>query len=108
MHNNGSSSTLLVLQGTLPIVYGGARFNIPMNVWMPENYPASPPMCFVSPTADMVIKDRHQHVDMEGKCYHPMLSGWSAQGGSGVSQILQVFGRDPPVYAKPADYKPPQ
>ncbi|RLO01548.1 hypothetical protein DYB28_015545, partial [Aphanomyces astaci] len=53
-HNNGSTSTMLSLTGTIPIYYGGNQYNIPVEIWMPEAYPFAAPTCFVRPTTDMM------------------------------------------------------
>ncbi|KAF4701793.1 hypothetical protein FOZ63_014234, partial [Perkinsus olseni] len=68
---------LFYLYGTVPIVFSGATYNIPMTVYFDPPYPSVPPRCFVSPTAGMSIKPRHQHVDHNGMVYLPYLNTWS-------------------------------
>lgn len=43
-------STLLNLEGTIPIFYRGNQYNIPVEFWLVEAYPMAPPVCFVRPT----------------------------------------------------------
>lgn len=88
--NDGSSHNLLCLAGTIPILFRGIQYNIPMIIWLVKNYPRSPPFCYVLPTngmqitvvllieciVDMVIKENHKHVDKNGLCYFPYLSAW--------------------------------
>lgn len=50
-HNDGSTSTLLNLEGTIPIFYRGNQYNIPVEFWLVEAYPLAPPVCFVRPTS---------------------------------------------------------
>eukprot|EP00397_Hematodinium_sp_SG-2012_P024260 GEMP01025260.1.p1 GENE.GEMP01025260.1~~GEMP01025260.1.p1 ORF type:complete len:379 (+),score=83.03 GEMP01025260.1:203-1339(+) len=96
--------TLFYLHGTLPIVFGGNTYNIPMTIYFDPPYPAQPPRCFVSPTADMQIKPRHKHVDAKGMVFLPYLNKWNSQGSTCtelIAQITQVFSHDPPVYSCP-------
>lgn len=50
-HNDGTTSTLLNLEGTIPIFYRGNQYNIPVEFWIAESYPMAAPVCFVRPTA---------------------------------------------------------
>jgi ESCRT-I complex subunit TSG101 len=111
--NQGRVLELLKFVGTVPIVYKGQTYHIPLTVWIPMSYPFEGPNIYVSPTPDMAIKPRHQHVDAEGKCYLPALSAWTAQHGNLaaiVGELQGVFAVNPPVFAKPKDQpsvKPP-
>jgi ESCRT-I complex subunit TSG101 len=111
--NQGRVLELLKFVGTVPIVYKGQTYHIPLTVWIPISYPFEGPNIYVSPTSDMAIKPRHQHVDAEGKCYLPALSAWNAQHGNlaaVVGELQGVFAVNPPVFAKPKDQpsvKPP-
>eukprot|EP00824_Muranothrix_gubernata_P003287 TRINITY_DN1402_c0_g1_i1.p1 TRINITY_DN1402_c0_g1~~TRINITY_DN1402_c0_g1_i1.p1 ORF type:complete len:396 (+),score=62.35 TRINITY_DN1402_c0_g1_i1:125-1312(+) len=104
-HNNGASSTLVYLDGTIPMHFGGRQYNIPVNIWVLEDYPVAPPMCYVTPTRDMTIKPRHRHVDSSGLVFLPYLNQWNAQTSNLVNlcgQMSVVFGQDTPVYSKQA------
>eukprot|EP01114_Cavostelium_apophysatum_P008047 TRINITY_DN2030_c0_g1_i2.p1 TRINITY_DN2030_c0_g1~~TRINITY_DN2030_c0_g1_i2.p1 ORF type:complete len:411 (+),score=87.84 TRINITY_DN2030_c0_g1_i2:124-1356(+) len=90
----------LYLAGTVPIFYNGVQYNIPVNLWVADNYPFIPPTCYVTPTSDMIIKPKHRHVDSQGICYLPYLSSWNATACNLVglvSTMSQIFGQDPPV-----------
>ncbi len=54
--NQGRVLELLKFVGTIPIVYKGQTYHIPLTIWMPQNYPFEGPNIYVSPTADMAIK----------------------------------------------------
>lgn len=54
-HNDGTTSTLLNLEGTIPIFYRGNQYNIPVEIWLVASYPISPPVCFVRPTAGETV-----------------------------------------------------
>lgn len=95
---------LVCLAGTLPIVYKSNPYNIPVKIWLPTNYPNDPPIVFVTPTSDMLVKTSN-HVGLDGRIYHPFLAYWNLRISSTlvelVSILTQIFEAAPPVYAKP-------
>ncbi|KAI7833475.1 ubiquitin E2 variant, partial [Kickxella alabastrina] len=95
---------LLCLHGTLPMVFNGATFNIPMVFWFPRQFPSQPPMAYVTPTHTMVVKVS-KHVDERGRIYHPYLAAWSTEEGSTLlelfASLISVFSVEPPVYSRP-------
>ncbi|CAD7924983.1 unnamed protein product [Amoebophrya sp. A25] len=98
----GDQVKLFFLGGTIPISYRNTRYNIPLTIYFDPPYPAQPPRCFVTPTNDMKIKDRHQHVDRTGMVYLPYLHSWNAYGSTItdlVGHMQQVFSEVPPVVA---------
>ncbi|KAF8472074.1 UEV domain-containing protein [Kalaharituber pfeilii] len=111
-HENGRSQLLLCLYGTLPAKFRGAVYNIPVLLWIPYQYPLQPPITFVNPSRDMLIRPGN-HVDGNGRCYHPYLSGWESYfDKSNIADLCDVlkgvFGREPPVYAKSAQQQQQQ
>jgi len=101
--NDGSSLRMLVLDGTLPITFKGAVYHIPINIWLNNNYPLTPPLCYVVPTLNMSIRPKHKHVDPAGMCYLPYLNQWRSDMSNLlglVYALINVFSYDPPVYAK--------
>ncbi|KAM3956699.1 tumor susceptibility gene 101 [Aphomia sociella] len=108
--NNGNRKELLNLEGTIPVNYKGAYYNIPICIWLMDTHPQNAPLCFVKPTADMSIKVSI-YVDNNGKVYLPYLHEWS-MSGSTLQQLIQAmitaFGEVPPVYSKPRnETRPP-
>eukprot|EP01112_Ceratiomyxa_fruticulosa_P010891 TRINITY_DN2903_c0_g1_i1.p1 TRINITY_DN2903_c0_g1~~TRINITY_DN2903_c0_g1_i1.p1 ORF type:complete len:387 (+),score=78.78 TRINITY_DN2903_c0_g1_i1:171-1331(+) len=106
-----SGPPLLHLVGTIPIIYGGVQYNIPIKLWIVDQYPYAPPTVFVSPTPEMIITPRHKHVDAAGMVYLPYLSTWSPLTCSlpGLAAVLsKVFSEDPPVRSQPAKPLPAQ
>lgn len=101
--NNGARKDLLNLEGTIPVNYKGAFYNIPVCIWLMDTHPQNAPLCFVKPTSDMSIKVS-KYVDSNGKVYLPYLHEWS-QSGSTLQKLVQcmisAFGELPPVYSKP-------
>ncbi len=103
IQNESSLSMLLNLSGTLPIFFKGNQYNIPVTIWLLDVYPYMSPIFFVTPTIEMVIKEKHKHVDSIGIVYHPYISSWNAQNCNIVELcrvIATTFGEDPPVRQK--------
>jgi len=101
---NGTKKQLLNLYGTIPMMFRGTKYNIPMSFWIPETYPQSAPISFVSPTETMIIKPKHRHVDSQGRCYSPYLSRWNSVSCNLLgllNDLSELFNQDPPVYQKP-------
>lgn len=100
---DGVMKELLALVGTIPVTYRGTTYNIPVAIYVPDNYPYSAPICYVKPTPDMTVK-QSRHVDGSGRIYLPYLTDWT-QGTSDLLGVIQVmiciFGETPPVYSRP-------
>ncbi|XP_048340796.1 tumor susceptibility gene 101 protein isoform X3 [Sphaerodactylus townsendi] len=111
--NDGSSRELMSLTGTIPVIYRGNTYNIPICLWLLDTYPFNPPICFVKPTSSMTIKTG-KHVDANGKIYLPYLHEWKHPQSDliGLIQVMiVVFGEEPPVFSRPtvsASYPPYQ
>ncbi|TYZ57394.1 hypothetical protein PybrP1_008350 [[Pythium] brassicae (nom. inval.)] len=75
-HNDGSTSTLLNLEGTIPIFYRSNQYNIPVEFWLVEAYPLAPPVCFDSTLVEL------------------------------VAHMCSIFGNMPPVFRRPAHMMP--
>jgi ESCRT-I complex subunit TSG101 len=98
----GQPMDLVTFKGTVAMFYKGAQYNIPVDMYLPYDYPNRPPMIYVRPTQGMQLKSGHKHVDREGLVYLPYLSDW--RGSCNLVTCCQhcsnVFGVEPPVYAK--------
>ncbi|KAI9002793.1 UEV domain-containing protein [Gaertneriomyces semiglobifer] len=106
------SEHMLSLHGTLPITYKSKPYNIPLQLWIPKNYPEQPPMVYVTPTLNMGIRVG-KHVDEKGRVYHPYLAYWHVNvEDSTMIQFLRllqdVFTMEPPVFAKQTSTPHPQ
>lgn len=103
-HNDGRAAHLLQADGTIPIHHAGASYNLPAVIWLPEPYPRSPPLVFLSPTRDMVIKPHHRLVDSSGLVANaPYLRSWvfpSSNLVDLVRSLSHLFGLDPPLFTK--------
>ena len=52
------------------------KYNIPVSIWLPEGYPRHPPIMYVLPTPDMIIKPHHSFVDASGVVSSPYVRNW--------------------------------
>jgi ESCRT-I complex subunit TSG101 len=75
-YDDGKTQVLLCIHGTLAISFRNNAYHIPIAIWIPFLYPEQPPMCYVTPTASMLIRTS-QHVDAQGRIYHPQLAYWN-------------------------------
>ncbi|KAK7509687.1 ESCRT-I component [Phyllosticta citriasiana] len=111
-YENGSPALLLLLSGTIPVQFRGAVYRFPIALWVPHAYPREPPLVYVTPSQDMLVRPG-QHVSSDGRVYHPYLSGWSQHWDkSSIADFLTVlrgvFAKEPPVVAKSQGYSSPQ
>ncbi|KAL3275189.1 hypothetical protein HHI36_019958 [Cryptolaemus montrouzieri] len=107
--NDGTPMELIQLNGTIPVRFKGAVYNIPVCIWLMDTHPNNAPICYVKPTADMSIKVS-MFVDQNGKIYLPYLHDWKPNTSDllGLIQVMIVtFGEQPPVFAKPANKEVP-
>ncbi|EGT53632.1 hypothetical protein CAEBREN_03676 [Caenorhabditis brenneri] len=85
---DGKRRTAFRLKGTIPVYYKGACYNIPVTVYLWDTHPYYAPICYVNPTATMVIKES-EHVNKEGKVFLPYLNEWRFPGYD-LSGLLQM------------------
>lgn len=106
--NEGKSYVMLLLDGTLPISFQGAIYQIPINIWISDQYPIGPPLCYVVPTPGMMLSPAHPCVDASGLVDDrlPYIRQWRADTSNliGLAYALQnAFSLKPPVFSKPPD-----
>jgi ESCRT-I complex subunit TSG101 len=104
-HIDGRTSNLLQADGTIPMYYQDVKYNIPITMWLLETYPRQPPLVFVTPTRDMIIKPRHPNVDASGTVNSPYLQNWVFPRSNLVELVQSLsllFGQDPPLYSRPS------
>ncbi|KAH7278379.1 hypothetical protein KP509_38G038600 [Ceratopteris richardii] len=103
--DNGRTSNLLRVSGTIPITYSDAIYNIPVVFWLLDGYPKVAPRVLVMPTSTMVINRQHCHVSASGLVSVPYLHNWFYPRSDLVElvhDLVSVFSQDPPLYAAPA------
>ncbi|KAI0664890.1 UEV-domain-containing protein [Cubamyces menziesii] len=106
-YDDGRTQLLLCLHGLLPIVFRGASYNIPIAVWVPREYPRSPPIAYVVPTSDMLVR-AGPDMETSGRCLIDYVRNWERKcEGCSLAALFEAmqdaFSRQPPVYAKPKD-----
>ncbi|ETI20090.1 hypothetical protein G647_08124 [Cladophialophora carrionii CBS 160.54] len=102
----GAPALLVVFTGTIPVNFRGNTYRFPVTLWVPHAYPYEPPMCYVTPTDDMIIRPG-QHVGGDGRIYHPYLAHWREHWErSNVLDLLSIlsdiFAKEPPVMSRTA------
>ncbi|KAL6300171.1 UEV domain-containing protein [Sparassis latifolia] len=111
-YDDGRTQLLLCLHGLVPISFRGAAYNIPVAVWLTREHPREPPIAYVVPTADMLVRPGSD-VDVSGKCHIQYLSNWEHKPeGCNLTALFEAmqdaFSHLPPVYAKPKPVAAPQ
>ncbi|KAG0652554.1 ESCRT-I complex subunit [Hyphodiscus hymeniophilus] len=103
-YDHGASALLVHLSGTLPVIFRGTTYRFPIALWVPHNYPHEPPLAYVTPVEGMMVRPG-QHVDPQGKIYHPYLVGWAEfWDKSNILDFLtilrDIFAKEPPVISR--------
>ncbi|KAF5838314.1 UEV domain-containing protein [Dunaliella salina] len=93
--NDGRILHLLKADGTIPVHYQGNKYNIPITIWLTEEFPIEAPIVFVVPTHSMIIKPGHSQVrglkqEREGT------EGLVKEMGSKSAQLQQWLDRNKP------------
>ncbi|XP_062375839.1 uncharacterized protein si:dkey-181m9.8 isoform X2 [Sardina pilchardus] len=98
---NNEKKKLVYLGGTIPVVYEGNTYNIPVRIWVHETHPQSPPKCCVWPSVFMVINTKSSFVDASGHVHLHCLNNWKI-GWSSLSIVLEemraAFQRETPLF----------
>ena len=79
-------------------------------MFLPEAFPHAQPICYVTPTSNMIIKPGHSCVDGSGLVRVPYGERWSYPRSNLTEMagtLSEAFGAEPPLFAKPAGYVPP-
>ncbi|KAK9894358.1 UEV-domain-containing protein [Cystobasidium minutum MCA 4210] len=111
-YDDGRTVLLLTLQGTIPISFRGATYNIPVAYWIPHAYPREAPIAYVVPASNMLVR-QSANVDLSGLIKADFLQAWSRKWEGNnlllLTETLQgIFSCEPPLYAKPTQPPPQQ
>ncbi|KAJ6596854.1 UEV domain-containing protein [Mycena vulgaris] len=106
-YDDGRTQLLLCVHGLLPISFRAAAYNIPIAIWLTRDYPREPPLPYVVPTADMLVKPG-PHLDVSGRSTIDYVQQWARKSeGCSLAALVDAmqaeFSRVPPVYAKPRE-----
>lgn len=108
VENNGISTNVLVLQGTIATHFRGNTYQLLIDMYLPSGYPNRPPVCYVrlpAGQANMYLKENHRHVGQDGKVYLPYLHEWNRSSHNLIELVVamsSVFSADPPVFTRAA------
>ncbi|KAJ3857809.1 UEV-domain-containing protein [Lentinula lateritia] len=119
-YDDGRTHLLLCLHGLLPINYRDATYHIPVDMWIPFNYPRGPPIVYVVPAQGMMVKNS-KFVELSGRCdvanYEGTKGSWLDRGEKRtetrpglvglIDALIAWFGKDPPVYSRAAQNPQP-
>ncbi|XP_074488334.1 ubiquitin-conjugating enzyme E2 variant 3 [Sebastes fasciatus] len=100
--SDSTQKDLLKLIGNIPVKYGGHTYNFPVQLWLMDSFPFTPPICLLRPTPNMVIREG-KHVDAGGRLHLPGLHNWDYPKSSVVLLLKEMtakFEEDPPLSAK--------
>ncbi|XP_041853523.1 ubiquitin-conjugating enzyme E2 variant 3 [Melanotaenia boesemani] len=100
--SDSTQKDLLKLNGVIPVKYEGRSYNFPIQLWLLDSFPFTPPICLLKPTANMVIREG-KHVDAKGRIYLPGLHNWDYPKSSVVvllNEMIAKFEEDPPLSSK--------
>ncbi|XP_008291901.1 ubiquitin-conjugating enzyme E2 variant 3 [Stegastes partitus] len=102
--SDSTQKDLLKLTGNVPVKYEGRSYNFPVQLWLMDSFPFTPPICLLKPTPNMVIREG-KHVDARGRVYLPGLHNWDYPKSSVVgllNEMIAKFEEDPPLSSKTA------
>ncbi|XP_030646553.1 ubiquitin-conjugating enzyme E2 variant 3 [Chanos chanos] len=101
--NDSSQRDLVKLVGNIPVRYQGQSYNLPIQLWLLDSFPFTPPICYLRPTPNMVIREG-KHVNPKGRIYLPGLHNWDHPKSSVnglLAEMISKFEEDPPLASKP-------
>ncbi|XP_070763775.1 ubiquitin-conjugating enzyme E2 variant 3 [Enoplosus armatus] len=100
--SDGTQKDLLKLIGNIPVQYEGRSYNFPIQLWLMDSFPFTPPICLLRPTPNMHIREG-KHVDARGRIHLPGLHCWDYPKSSVVGLLAEMtakFEEDPPLSSK--------
>jgi ESCRT-I complex subunit TSG101 len=74
-YDDGRTQLLLCVHGLLPITYRQASYHIPIAIWITRQYPRKPPLAFVVPTSEMLVRPS-KYIDVSGLCKIDYILNW--------------------------------
>ncbi|KAL7402246.1 hypothetical protein ABVT39_011872 [Epinephelus coioides] len=102
VYNDGATKDLMSLTGTIPVMYSDKTYNIPVCLWIEETYPQTAPICYVTPTREMMLISG-KFISKNGEVMLPYLEEWNGECDlTGLLQVMvAMFGDFPPVCMQP-------
>jgi ESCRT-I complex subunit TSG101 len=106
--NDGTEQPLLNLNGVLPIFYvrqSNQRYNLPIDIYLPPQYPLQPPLVYVRPKENMKINSNCEYVDACGCITSEYLRHWDYPASNlidFVADLQFIFGQKTPLIGRAA------
>lgn len=100
---NGITSELFTLTGTIPVNYDCCTNDIPVKIYLDENYPYTPPVCYVKSNSNVQI-NATKTVDLNGSVKIDYLREWSYPKSNLktlVNQMSTNFSDELPIHLSP-------
>jgi hypothetical protein len=95
-YDDGRTQLLLCIHGLLPIVFHHTSYNIPIALWLTRQYPSQPPIVYVVPTNEMLVK-AGKYVDVSGRCNIEYILLWERKSEVGFCCSLVSQSASEPV-----------
>lgn len=92
-YDDGRTQLLIQLKGTIAIQFRNNTYNIPIEIWIQRAYPREPPIVYVTPTSDMLVR-KGKHVDVSGKVEGGYLEAWSRKWEVSSIEMAMDLGQD--------------
>ncbi|KAK0138353.1 Ubiquitin-conjugating enzyme E2 variant 3 [Merluccius polli] len=90
--------------------YAGRSYNFPIQLWLMDSFPVTPPICLLRPTPNMAVRVG-RHVDAQGRIYLPVLHNWDHPKSNVVllmAEMISKFEQEPPLSAKSSGGEDPE
>lgn len=100
--DDGSLEERVNLKGTIPVLFKGATYNIPILIELDSYHPHTAPVVYVTPTPTMQLKPS-LNVDDRGRVMIRYLLSWKWPNSNltGLIQtLITIFGYECPVFSK--------
>ena len=91
-YDAGRTQFLLCIHGLLPISYRQSSYHIPVASWLTRDYPREPPIAYVVPTSDMLVKPG-KYMDVSGRCTIEYLQNWARKSEVRVLDCTRFVAR---------------
>jgi ubiquitin-protein ligase len=99
--SNTSTVNLAQLEGILSLFYKKVKYNIPILLIYPQNYPQDPPSLYVTPSSTMVLNLNNKKVDQSGKITLKVLTKWKKKPATCLilDEAKELFENDIPLFS---------
>ena len=78
------------MHGLLPITYRQASYHIPIAIWITRQYPREPPLAFVVPTSEMLVRPS-KYIDVSGLCKIDYILNWEKKYEVRLDDIAPIL-----------------